>query len=324
MVLLISCNEKPASDASSENELSKTSEESKSKPGATYAEISVKEGGKWVGTKYEGGNRFVNISSLKAPDSLTDHSYYIRYEGPGWESDKIAYRLYLDWRNAIDIFGKKTDSLVLHKVGQVGYDSYHEMNDWGMDILKAGKSLGIGSLGRLADGQVLHFKNVDSTKASVENTAAKSAVHINYYGWETKNEKTDISSTLSIKPSERVTKHTFTSSEALNGIVTGIVKFDSIPLIQHNTGNKKWSYIATYGMQSLVPDDLGMVIFYKNDDVLEVKDGEFDHLLVFKPSQEPITYYLAGAWSKEKDGVKNKEEFLEYIDAKLNELNQIE
>ena len=70
----------------------------------TYAEISIKEGGHWEGRKYLEGT-FKNVDSVKVPAEHTDHSWYIRYEGPGWESNKIGYRLYLDWRNAIDIFG---------------------------------------------------------------------------------------------------------------------------------------------------------------------------------------------------------------------------
>ena len=118
-------------------------------PVKTYAEISIKEGGEWQGKKYVGDDfTFKNVEYLKAPDSLTDHSYYLRYEGPGWESSKVGYRLYFDWRNAIDIFGKKVDTMVLSKVGLDNYDSYHEESPWGQDILKAGKSLGIGSYGR--------------------------------------------------------------------------------------------------------------------------------------------------------------------------------
>ncbi|WP_300977302.1 DUF4861 family protein, partial [Flavobacterium sp.] len=75
------------------------------KKAKTYAEISVKEGGKWEGRKYIGGT-FKNVQKLKLAPEHTDHSFDIRYEGPGWESNKIGYRLYLDWRNAIDIFGK--------------------------------------------------------------------------------------------------------------------------------------------------------------------------------------------------------------------------
>lgn len=95
----------------------------------TYAEISMKEGGHWDDREYIDGN-FVNVDTLNVPSEHTDHSWFIRYEGPGWENSQVGYRLYLDWRNAIDIFGKKVDSLVLPYVGQDGFDSYHETQPW--------------------------------------------------------------------------------------------------------------------------------------------------------------------------------------------------
>jgi len=115
-------------------------------PKQTQAEISHKVGGEWQDKKYIGGT-FQNVKELTPPPQYTDHSEFIRYEGPGIESDKVAYRIYLDWRNGFDIFGKKTSDMVLQNVGQDGYQSYHEPADWGMGLLKVGKSLGAGSYG---------------------------------------------------------------------------------------------------------------------------------------------------------------------------------
>lgn len=290
----------------------------------TYAEISIAEGGEWIdGTRghkeYKGGF-FKNVQSLKVPKEHTDHTWYLRYEGPGWESNKIGYRLYLDWRNAIDIFGKTTDSMVLSKVGQDGFDSYHEPQSWGQDILKVGKGLGIGSIGRLVNDKVLHFKEVDSTSASVENTSSKSSIVINYNGWKTGDDKIDLKSILSIKPDTRITNHTVTSSKEIKGIVTGIVNHN-VDYFQKDSENKKWGYIATYGKQTLVPDNLGMAIFYEVATTTEVKKGEFDYLIEFKPTTKPISYYFLGAWEQEIDGIKTQEDFIKYLDTKLEELN---
>jgi hypothetical protein len=287
----------------------------------TYAEISVKEGGKWEGRKYIGGT-FKNVQSLKLAPEHTDHSFDIRYEGPGWESNKIGYRLYLDWRNAIDIFGKKTEAMVLQQVGQEGFDSYHEMQDWGSDILKAGKGIGIGSIDRYLNNERLHFYTVASTKATIQNKSNESGVKINYYGWETASDKIDFTSELTIKPNQRYTKHTFQASKEIKGICTGIVKQKNTVFLKKESANKKWAYIATYGKQSLVPDNLGMAIFYENSTVESLVDAEFDHLLVFKPSTKSNAFYLLGAWEQEKDGIKSKEEFVKYLDAKLTVLNK--
>lgn len=133
----------------------------------TQAELSHKFGGEFVNRKYVGGG-FQNVSYLKLPPEHTDHSDFIRYEGPGWESDKVGYRFYLDWRNAIDIFGKKVSNMVLKNVGHDEYDSYHNPADWGMDILKVGESLGVGSIAMETCQVVMGFTELEL--GSVWNT----------------------------------------------------------------------------------------------------------------------------------------------------------
>ena len=294
---------------------------SQSSQSKTYAEVSVKEGGKWEGRKYIGGT-FKNVQRLKLATEHTDHSFDIRYEGPGWESNKIGYRLYLDWRNAIDIFGKKTEKIVLPQVGQDGFDSYHEMSDWGADILKAGKGIGIGSIDRYLNKERLHFYEVDSTIATVVNTPKNSAVKVQYYGWKTASDKIDFTSELTIQPNQRYTQHTIHPSKAIDGICTGIVKQKNTELLQKESQNKKWAYIATYGSQSLVPDQLGMAIFYQTNSVENIVDAEFDHLLVFKPTTKVVDFYFLGAWEQESNGIKSKQAFVKYLDERLNELNK--
>lgn len=287
----------------------------------TYAEISLKEGGKWEGRKYVGGV-FKNVQKLKLAKEHTDHSFDIRYEGPGWESNKIGYRLYLDWRNAIDIFGKKTEAVILPQVGQEGFDSYHNMQDWGADILKAGKGIGIGSIDRYLNNEKLHFYEVDSTFASVKNQDKQSSVKVEYYGWKTASDKIDFTSYLTITPDQRYTKHTFKASKEIKGICTGIVKQKNTEFLKNESQNKKWAYIATYGTQSLVPDNLGMAVFYEVNTVESLQGTELDYLVVFKPTAKPTSFYFLGAWEQEKDGIKNKEEFIKYLNEKLSILNK--
>lgn len=292
------------------------------KTNKTYAEISAKTDGKWEGRKYKGGTVFKNVDRLKLAPEHTDHSFDIRYEGPGWENNRIGYRLYLDWRNAIDIFGKKTSENILPKVGQDGFDSYHEMSDWGADILKAGKGIGIGSIDRYLNNEKLHFREVDSTIATVANKSNESRVKVNYYGWKTASDKIDFISELTIKPDQLYTQHTIKASQAIKGICTGIVKQKTAELLKKESKNKKWAYLATYGEQSLVPDKLGMAIFYEISTIENIADTDLDYLLVFKPTTKAVTFYLLGAWEQEVNGIKTKEEFVQYLDKQLEVLNK--
>ena len=75
-------------------------------------------------------------------------------EGPAWESDMVGFRNYLDQRNGMDIFGKRTRAMVLDSVGVAGRQSYHDPDQWGMDVLKVGTSLGAGAIGYMLNDSI--------------------------------------------------------------------------------------------------------------------------------------------------------------------------
>lgn len=294
--------------------------------GITYAEISVKEGGQWIdgtrGHKEYVGGTFKNVNEHTLAKNHTDHSFDIRYEGPGWENQNVGFRLYLDWRNAVDIFGKTVKSKVLHDVGQDGFDSYHNMQPWGQDILKAGKSLGIGGFGRLINDTVSHFHHVADTSVKIKNEKNESTIFIHYDQWKTLNHTTDLDATIRIYPYDRFSKFELKTSNPTNGLTTGIVKFDHVPLKQKKSLDGKWGYIATYGAQTLVNDTdlLGMAIFYKTDEVEKVLTAKYDHLIIFKPTTNKVHYYILSAWAQEKNGIRNEKDFYKDLDFKLNQL----
>ena len=289
----------------------------------SYAELSIKDGGKWQGNEYIGGT-FKNVNQLQLPSEHTDHSYYIRYEGIGLENNQIAYRLYLDWRNATDIFGKKVNTLVLPEVGQDGFESYHHDAPWGQDILKSGRTIGVGSYGRYDEQNdfVETFKTVKSTTAKVVNESDKSFATIDYKGWKTWGKAVDLQSKLTIFNRDRFVKVDLNLNETLSGLCTGIVAFKDIPMKEAVSKNKKWGYIATYGTQTLAKkeDNLGMVIFYPIESFDKYVKTKSTHTVVFKKTKN-VSYYFMGAWSQEPNGIKTEEEFYKDLDKKLEILD---
>ncbi|MFY1047842.1 DUF4861 family protein [Chryseobacterium sp. GP-SGM7] len=290
----------------------------------SYAELSIKDGGKWQGNEYIGGT-FKNVNELQLPAEHTDHSFYIRYEGIGLENNQIAYRLYLDWRNATDIFGKKVSTLVLPEVGQDGFETYHHDALWGQDILKSGRTIGIGSYGRYDDQNdfVETFKTVKTTTAKVVNENDKSFAIINYKGWKTWGKAVDLQSKLTIFNRDRFVKVDLSLNETISGLCTGIVAFKDIPMKEAVSKSKKWAYIATYGTQTLAKneDNLGMAIFYSTENLDKIVKTKSTHVVVFKKNKN-VSYYFLGAWSQEPNGLKTEEEFYRDLDKKLETLDQ--
>ncbi len=287
----------------------------------TQAELSVKTGGEWKDRVYIGG-AFENINYLRVPDEHRDHSLYIRYEGPGWESDKVGYRFYLDWRNAVDVFGKMTEEMVLQDVGQDGYESYHELGDWGMDVLKVGESLGLGSVGIWAGDKANRIAETDSIICRIAaNGPLYSEIETDYYGWMAGSVKTDASSSLSITAGSRLTKHTINTSEELENLCTGIIKDKNARFLVPDAEKEGWTYIASYGKQSLANDNLGLAVLFRSGDQLEITEDAHSNVVVLKPYGKTLTYYFLAAWEKEPGGITGEEEFVRYLEETLKRLD---
>ena len=279
----------------------------------TQAELSRKEGGSWANREYQGG-QFRNVSELRVPPEHKDHSWFIRYEGPGWESDKVGYRFYLDQRNATDVFGKLTTDPVLHQVGVDGFDSYHEMQPWGMDVMKVGNSLGIGSIGYFDNGSAIRVEKTDSVTCKIpENGNIFSSIQTTYYGWQVNGTKTNLESNLSIHAGTRLSHQQLSLTEALDNLCTGIAKDPNATMMSSQGDNEQFGYLATYGKQSLNNDELGLVVFFNPDHFGEFTSDKFSHIVTLKPADKKVDYYFAAAWVKEPNGISDQAAFETYV-----------
>ncbi len=298
----------------------KTGESKRTYTKRTQAELSPKVGGEWKEREYIGGD-FKNVEYLRVPPEHKDHSWYIRYEGPGWESDKVGYRFYLDQRNAVDVFGKTTPEVSLQKAGIDGFDSYHEMQEWGMDVLKVAKSLGVGSIGYFNGTAAVRVEKTDSvTSRIVENGDVYSSILTNYYGWNVGSATTDLSSRLSIHAGTRLTHNRLSLTNDLDNICSGLINDAKAEVVKKEGDSESFGYIATYGKQSLNNDNLGIAVLFNSTDFIEFTEDEFSHIVKMKPTGGKLTYYFAAAWEGEPNGIKTETEFIAYLDQVAKEL----
>ncbi|MCB1055186.1 MAG: glycoside hydrolase family 88 protein [Acidobacteria bacterium] len=270
----------------------------------THAEVSIKEGGEWQGKTYVGGT-FKDVEHVTAPPQCTDHSEYIRYEGPGIESDWVGYRIYLDWRNGFDIFGKKTAEPVLQNVGLDGYDSYHEMSDWGADILKVGESLGIGGFGTWDGTKTVLVSDVQERSTTIRaDGPIYSAFEIEYKGWNTGTATVDLIADFSMHAGSPMVDVSLWTSEPLDNLAIGLVAHPDTEVLSGDldiTG-QAWSYLATWGKQSLFGDDLGMVVLFKKIDFIEQTRDEASQVVVLRPRGKELSYAFGALWSGQGGG----------------------
>jgi unsaturated rhamnogalacturonyl hydrolase len=285
-----------------------------------HAEISIKEGGAWQDKKYVGGT-FKSVGRVEAPPQATDHSEWIRYEGPGIESDQVGYRVYLDWRNGFDIFGKKTSAMVLPQVGLDGYESYHHMADWGADILKVGQSLGMGGFGYW-DGQktVLVSKVAKRSASILSDGPIQAAFGMDFVAWETGKATFDLNARLSMQAGSPLVDVALESSVPVDNLAVGLVIHPKAEVLQGNLDipGETWSYLATFGPQSLFEgESLGMVVFFKKLDLDSITRDEQSQVVVLKPRNTRLSYAFGALWSGRPGGVSNREQFAAFLEAEV-------
>lgn len=293
-------------------------------PKRAYAELAHKIGGEFVGHRYEGGYSWVKPNRLTVDGTFRDHAYYIKYEGPGWESDMVGFRFYLDQRNAVDVFGKKTPGIVLPFVGVDGYDSYHEMADWGMDNMKVGSTLGLGSIAIWDGTKATRVEKRDSVTSYIPaDGKVRAQVMTTYYGWDANGVKCNLESLISIDAGNRASHMELKANRPIDNITTGIIKSKDSSLILpvKDSGKTGWSYIATFGKQSLNNDMMGLAIFYRNDQLKEITEDALNHLVVLAPQNGCVEYYFMPTWELDWQPVRNEAEFQQCLDEMLQKLN---
>ena len=128
----------------------------------------------------------VTIARLRGPYAKrVDAAYEKKYEGPGWESETTAWRIYFDKRNAIDLFGKRRPGLYLESLfAKPGY-VYHQESPMGRDIFDVGNSIGPGAVAAIVDGKVVRVADVADRQYRVAASGpVRAIVEIQYKGWD--------------------------------------------------------------------------------------------------------------------------------------------
>jgi unsaturated chondroitin disaccharide hydrolase len=249
----------------------------------------------------------------------THARFAAKYEGPGWESEKTAWRLYFDARNAIDLFGKRRPGLHLETFAQPGYD-YHREIAIGRDIYKNGEALGIGSIGALVDGAVVKVADVAARQQRVVSTGpVRAIVEIAYKGWKVGGRSVDLVSRFTQWAGERGFWHdvAIAPGPAPLVLVTSLPAKPGIrPEVTARTphGDHAVVTLATWGAQVLepgatatasLPDDrLGLAILQPMmregaASGATLPPNAVNHLLRVPVFEGRARYYVTAAWAGE-------------------------
>lgn len=276
-------------------------------------------------------NQPTDFSKQKLPPYLT--------EGPAWENDKVGFRKYFDTRNTNDIWGKTTGRMVLDKVGVDPAIIYHNYDpEWGMDILKVGKSLGAGALALQLkingkDSLVRLGSNTEKiTYEQVADGPLRAIFRLKYTNWKIAEALQSISITeqISIWGGQYFYENKVTVTGAPDDakLVTGTMNFYST---HYDTlSSKKSKALYTYDKQSENKDQLGLGILVNNKSFYafsETPTGNSNILNTYIVSLnindgKPIVYRYVTGWEKTNPVFSTRAGFEKLLKQEMIKLEQ--
>lgn len=274
-------------------------------------------------------NPATNFSKEKLPMYLT--------EGPAWENDKVAFRLYFDIRNNKDIYGKVTSRMMMDTVGANTKMSYHVLSEWGMDVLHVVKSLGAGALALSvplpSGGDTLIRLGGQNITNTVFQQVADGPLLGRLcltYDWQINDQPLQLKEEISIWGGQYFydSKVTIAGAPAGAKLITGIADFynNSFGLITE--GNAVVGF--SYGKQSENKDNLGLAVlvdekaFARADSVNRPNTDVNETYTIAQTiiAKQPLYYRFYVGWErtdKQFDSLNGFNSFLKHEAVKYSE-----
>lgn len=298
-----------------------------------------------LGIKQEDGS-WKEVDNYKAIPYTEEFKIISQGEGVTWENDKIGFRVYFDCRNVKDLFGKLKPQMVADDVHTPEFGSYHDLADWGMDVLHCGSSLGAGGIAIMKNDSLIRLGSTDVHEyQKIIEGPFRSIFELRYKGWDVDGENMEAVERITIYPG----KYWFESDVSIKGcsekneIVTGIV---TSHLKEEPFAFEAGSFkcIGTHGVQSLNKDELGMAVIvplaeagtigrttdinYFKKGFVTVKSKGFSNIIseTYYIGQKcennaPAKHYFFSVWGLDKDQWKTEEGFKKYIKEEAEKLS---
>lgn len=236
------------------------------------------------------------------------------FEGPGWESDLIGFRLYWDERNASDIFAKTTSTLSLENLARTDVD-YHRLTPWGMDVLKVKTAVGIGGFGAFIDGKVEKVSSATRSFVVRADGPYRAVCDLEYTDWNAGNRKLELTARMKISGGQDYADcelmTTATDGLPLPELMCGFVKHtEETQLIQDD----KAAIVGRWGNQALGEGEtpkggnLGMAIMTEHPRMVRIAEDDVNHMIILKPAKTTRFRYLVD-WYKDPEPAKSAGDF---------------
>ncbi len=252
--------------------------------------------------------RYPRVNSVEFKGDVPQLASYDAVYGHGamWENEWMGFRVYVDYRQSVDLYGKKKPQLELDSINF--YSSRELMAaGFGEDVLFVGPSIGAGSFRGYEGGKPTFVEPVQARGQRVLSEGPDTAiVEVYATDWKYRGQTLQFRQRFTALRGHREVQVDVWVEGASDQEVfaTGVQKLES-----NNEGyTNRRGVVASWG--SNIPDKanpdlverLGIAVRVDRQNLVEVKEDDLNYLCLVHPVQGHIRYWLVAAADMQEQG----------------------
>lgn len=238
----------------------------------------------------------------------------MHHHGVAFESALMAYRIYFDKRQTIDVYAKKTPRLELEDC--LWYPDDNQLaQGFGDDVLKVGNTIGVGSV-RPWNGQKL--TNIDKFVRRTQRIVAagniRTVCETEVQGWQTEGKTVDMTVRYTLYARHREVLCEVFLSDSLQQLATGVQRVGS-----GNTYADR-NLLGSWGTDWPVNDTvkyaketIGLGVCVPQEYVQTHAEDARNRLIVFRPATYLRFYFTVVSLKENCPPAHNEDEFRHYL-----------
>lgn len=248
-----------------------------------------------------------NADRLQMYNSIYGHGAVI-------ENPWVAYRIYMDNRQSLDLYVKASPRLELDETNFYTTPEQLEKG-YGCDVLWAGKSIAAGSFRGYQNGEPV---TIDSVSARKQYVIDDHTVMVQDIDWIFNGHPIQMVQTYSVNPYCRdlFVEVKLEGQTPEDEFCTGIQKLESLNqgFLQDKGVAGSWGSNVPDKKHPELVEQVGLGIVVDPDNVVGVEETELNYLVKVKPDKNGvIRYKVISCGDREADGFKDPAKWFDFI-----------
>ena len=263
--------------------------------------------------------QFPRINSIEFRGSERPLDTYNAIYGHGamWESEYGGFRVYMDHRQSIDIYGKPRPSLVLDKTNF--YATRDDIkNGLGCDILFAGQSVSVGSFRGWLDNQTTYIDSVEARgQRVIASGPVRSIVEVWDRNWFYRGRTLQMRQRYTMFAGHRDVHFEcwLQGTDDASTFATGVQKLETANegFIENSGLAGSWGRNVPDKAATDLVEGVGLGIRVPRPFLRETREDDTNYLCLLRPRQGFIAYDFAICASMEEQGFKSSQEWFSWL-----------